>query len=73
MLLSYFLKNSIVSSLCEELSDELKRGVTFTFSSDLSGGFRVQDKDGKAYIDLSDDECTKLLYPYISSSIKDLI
>ena len=23
--------------------------------------------------DLSDDECTKLLYPYISSSIKDLI
>lgn len=66
-------KNSIVSSLCEELSDELTRGVTFTFSSDLSGGFRVQDKDGKAYIDLSDDECTKLLYPYISSSIKDLI
>lgn len=66
-------QNEITSSLAQELASELEHGVSFAFSSSLSGGFRVEDKDGMAYIDLSDDECTKLLYPYISSSIKDLI
>lgn len=66
-------KKEIALSLAEELAGELSRGVELTFSQSLSGGFRVVAKDGRAYIDLSDDECAKLLYPYISSSVRELI
>lgn len=64
---------NISSSLASALSSELKRGVELSYSSQLNGGFKVMDKDGKAYIDLSDDEITKLLYPYISQAVRDLI
>lgn len=64
---------NISSSLASALASELKRGVELSYSSQLNGGFKVIDKDGKAYIDLSDDEITKLLYPYISQAVRDLI
>ena len=66
-------KTAIAQSLAEELASSLKKGVELSFSSSLQGGFRVIAKDGRAFIDLSDDEVTKLLYPYLSSSVRDLI
>lgn len=66
-------KTAVAQSLAEELASSLGKGVELSFSSSLQGGFRVLAKDGRAYIDLSDDEVTKLLYPYLSSSVRDLI
>lgn len=66
-------KTQVASSLASELASSLNKGVELSFSSSLQGGFRVIAKDGRAFIDLSDDEVTKLLYPYLSSSVRDLI
>ncbi len=66
-------KKTIALSLAQELASSLKRGVELSFSSSLQGGFRVVAKDGRSFIDLSDDEVTKLLFPYLSSSVRDII
>ena len=62
--------NAILTS---QFAKELEKGVTLRSSSSVSGGFKVYSKDGSAYIDLSDEEITKLLYPYLSSSLKEII
>ena len=62
--------NAILTS---QFAKELEKGVTLRSSSSVSGGFNVYSKDGSAYIDLSDEEITKLLYPYLSSSLKEII
>ena len=62
--------NAVLSS---QFAKELENGVTLRASSSVSGGFKVYSKDGSAYIDLSDEEITKLLYPYLSSSLKEII
>ncbi len=66
-------KAKLSTSLLKELTKELGEGVEIVYSKDFGGGFKVMDKDGKAYIDLSDDETVKLLYPYLSSKIRELI
>ena len=59
--------------LTSQFAQELEEGVALRSSSSVSGGFKVYSKDGSAYIDLSDEEITKLLYPYLSSSLKEII
>ena len=59
--------------LTSQFAKELEKGVTLRASSSVSDGFKVYSKDGSAYIDLSDEEITKLLYPYLSSSLKEII
>ena len=59
--------------LTSQFAKELENGVTLRASSSVSGGFKVYSKDGSAYIDLSDEEISKLLYPYLSSSLKEII
>ena len=59
--------------LTSQFAQELEKGVTLRSSSSVSGGFKVYSKDGSAYIDLSDEEISKLLYPYLSSSLKEII
>lgn len=67
-------KKTIADSILSDIKKEVEKdGLAFSFSSSLSGGFRVIEKDGKAYIDLSSDEVTKLLYPYVSSTLRDMI
>lgn len=59
--------------LSSEFASTLKNGVTLKSSSASGSGVRIYEKDGSAYVDLSDEECTKLLHPYLSSSLKDII
>lgn len=67
-------KKTIADSILSDIKKEVEKdGLAFSFSSSLSGGFRVIENDGKAYIDLSSDEVTKLLYPYVSSTLRDMI
>ncbi len=65
-------RDSLSSSLLKELTSSLSGG-SILYSSEFSGGFRVIEKNGGAYIDVSDEEVSKLLYPYLSSSIRKLI
>ena len=58
--------------LSEKLNGDLYKGIEFKASSLPNSGVKVYAKDGSAYIDLSDEECTRLLYPYLSSSLKEL-
>ena len=58
--------------LSEKLNGDLSKGIEFKASSLPNSGVKVYAKDGSAYIDLSDEECTRLLYPYLSSSLKEL-
>ena len=62
--------NAILTS---QFAKELEKGVTLRSAASDSGGSKVYSKDGYAYIDLSDEEITKLLYPYLSSSLKEII
>lgn len=64
---------AIADGIAASLAKELKQGVEFKPSNSLSKGFRVSEKDGDAYLDLSDEECTKLLYPYLSSAVKEIL
>lgn len=64
--------DAIRKILSTEFSKEMEKGVELRASSAAGSGFKVYSKDGDAYIDLSDEECTRLLYPYLSSSLKDL-
>ena len=57
--------------LASQLSKEMKDGIILKSSSSVGSGFKVYAKDGSAYIDLSDSEITKLLYPYLSPSLKE--
>lgn len=66
-------KGKISASLLKELANELERGVSLLFSKDFNGGFVIKAQDGKSYIDLTDDEVSKLLYPYLSSNIRERI
>ncbi|MGN1189200.1 MAG: hypothetical protein ACI4SL_02265, partial [Candidatus Ornithospirochaeta sp.] len=64
--------DKINAILTSQFSKDLENGVTLRASSSVTGGFKVYSKDGSAYVDLSDEEITKLLYPYLSSSLKEM-
>ena len=56
--------DKINAILTSQFSKDLENGVTLRASSSVTGGFKVYSKDGSAYVDLSDEEITKLLYPH---------
>ena len=64
--------DKINAILTSQFSKDLENGVTLRASSSVTGGFKVYSKDRSSYIDLSDEEITKLLYPYLSSSLKEM-
>lgn len=61
------------AKLSETFRKQVENGMEFRTSSSLSSGFRVIEKDGSFYIDMSGDECSKLLFPYLSASLKELL
>ncbi len=65
--------DALRSSLSSVFASEIKAGLTVRSSSFLSGGFRIAEKDGSGYVDYSDEECGKLLMPYLSDSLKEII
>ncbi len=63
----------VSSEFVSKLASKIGKGLEVKASNQLSGGFRVVEKDGSGYIDLSDDEIAKLLKPYLSDSLKALV
>ena len=65
--------NALSAKLAESFKEQVKNGMEFRTSSSLSSGFRVVEKDGSFYVDMSGDECSKLLFPYLSASLRELL
>lgn len=64
---------ALSESFVEELSRKIGKGLELKASSLVSGGFRVVEKDGSGYIDLTDEEISKLIHPYLSQGLRELI
>ena len=64
---------ALSSSLSAAFAEEIRNGLEFKPSSRVSSGFRIAEKDGSGYIDMTGDESAELLAPYLSSSLKALI
>ena len=66
-----------MEALSERLSslfaDEIRKGLEFRPSPRVSSGFRISEKDGSGYIDVTGEEAAGLLAPYLSSSIRALV
>ena len=64
---------ALSAELAQRFASEIRKGLVFRPSSAVSSGFRVSEKDGSGYIDISDEECVNLLMPYLSESIRRII
>ena len=64
---------AVSEAFVRKLSDKVKKGLTVRSSNQVSGGFRVIEKDGSGYIDLTESEIASLLKPYLNESLKELI
>jgi V/A-type H+-transporting ATPase subunit E len=56
-----------------KLSAELKKGVELKSDRNLSGGFRIAQKDGSAYYDFSADSVAELLSTYLNPSLAEIL
>ncbi len=63
------LKARLTSIFAQEIS----KGFEFRPSTRVSAGFRISEKDGSGYIDVSPEKCQELLYPYLSENLKGII
>ena len=66
-----------LKALSEELSktfaSEIAAGLEFRPSQSVQAGFRISEKDGSGYIDVSAEKCQELLFPYLSDSLKSIL
>ncbi len=63
----------VEANLSKEFAKEVKNGLEFRVNPQIKSGFKVVEKDGSAFIDLTSDEVTALIYPYVSSELKKLL
>ena len=60
-------------TLSGSFADTVRKGLEVRPSAAISAGFRVVEKDGSGYVDYSADECAKLLMPYLSDSLREIL
>ena len=65
--------NSVAKEVVEELAKKMDKGIELSLGQSRSTGIKIESKDGSAYIDLTDEEFSLLLKPYISSSLSEII
>lgn len=57
----------------EKLTAELKKGVELKSSRNLSGGFRIANRDGSAYYDFSAESVAELLSAYLNPRLAEIL
>ena len=67
------MKGSLDSFLKQNISSELAKGMSFSFSDDIDGGFRIAPKDGGYYVDFSDESFKALLGEYLRPATKKIL
>lgn len=67
------MKGSLETFLKQNISSELAKGMSFSFSDDIEGGFRIAPKDGGYYLDFSDESFKALLGEYLRPATKKIL
>lgn len=67
------MKDSLETFLKQNISSELAKGMSFSFSDDIEGGFRIAPKDGGYYLDFSDESFKALLGEYLRPATKKIL
>ena len=65
--------NALASELSKTFASEIASGLEFRPSQSLQSGFRITEKDGSGYIDVSAEKCQELLFPYLSDALKSIL
>lgn len=63
----------LASSLKSELSEKIKGGLEIKAVEKVHSGFRIAEKDGSSFYDFSAEETAKLMEPFLSSSIAEIV
>ena len=64
---------ALEARLTAQFASEIRSGLEFRPSQGVTSGFRIAEKDGSGYIDVTGESAADLLLPYLSSSLKALI
>ena len=73
ILLSENDRNSIQKYFMQKLSNRLKEGVELSTFQGIKSGFRIMEKDGSAYYDITDSGIAEVLSSYLNPMLKDCI
>ena len=65
--------DKVAAAIVSALSAKMEKGLELSLGQARSNGIKIVSKDGSAYIDLTDEEFSLLLKPYISSSLSEII
>ena len=65
--------SALGARLTAQFADQIRAGIEFRPSQGVTSGFRISEKDGSGYIDVTGESAADLLLPYLSSSLKALI
>jgi len=57
----------------KKLSVELKKGLELKSDRNLTGGFRIAQKDGSAYYDFSPDSVAEMLCAYLNPQLAEIL
>jgi V/A-type H+-transporting ATPase subunit E len=57
----------------EKLAAQLKKGLELRSDHNLSGGFRIANRDGSAYYDFSADAVAEMLCAYLNPQLAELL
>lgn len=64
---------NVSKGLVSQLKKEMENGLEVKAVKSIDYGFRVSQKDGSGYFDLSSEEIARLLTPFISPVLQEII
>lgn len=67
------MKHSLQEFVSQNINKELAKGMEFSFSDDIAGGFRIAPKNGGYYVDFSDESFKNLLGEYLRPATKKIL
>lgn len=73
VLLSPGDKEALGDYLLAQLKDTFKKGVEIKATPDINAGFRISEKNGSAYYDLTDQGLGESLKPLLNTTLADCV
>ena len=64
---------ALAETLAKELGDKIKKGLEIKPVKTINVGFKLADKDGSGYFDFTDEATAKLLIPFLSPAIANIV
>lgn len=64
---------ALAETLTKELGDKIKQGLEIKPVKSVNVGFKLADKDGSGYFDFSEEATAKLMVPFLSPAIAEIV